>query len=72
MGFLYLILTPLSMKKLILVSMLFALSLSCEDDKGDCPASDRTGAMCKDGTSSTATGSGACSNHGGVDYWKCK
>ncbi len=29
----------------------------------------RTGAMCKDGTTSAATGSGACSRHGGVDYW---
>jgi hypothetical protein len=29
----------------------------------------RTGAVCKDGTSSSATGSGACSWHGGVLYW---
>ncbi len=29
----------------------------------------RTGAVCKDGSSSTATGSGACSHHGGVAYW---
>jgi hypothetical protein len=29
----------------------------------------RTGAICNDGTSSSATGSGACSWHGGVDYW---
>ena len=29
----------------------------------------RTGAVCKDGTTSTATGSGACSHHGGVAYW---
>ena len=27
------------------------------------------GAVCKDGTRSTATGSGACSYHGGVSYW---
>ena len=32
----------------------------------------RTGAVCKDGTSSTATGKGACSHHGGVAYWKTK
>jgi hypothetical protein len=30
----------------------------------------RIGAICKDGTSSTATGSGACSHHGGVNCWQ--
>ena len=29
----------------------------------------RKGAVCKDGSTSTATGSGACSHHGGVDHW---
>lgn len=29
----------------------------------------RIGAVCKDGTTSRATGRGACSHHGGVDYW---
>lgn len=29
----------------------------------------RTGAVCNDGTRSSATGQGACSWHGGVDYW---
>jgi hypothetical protein len=29
----------------------------------------RTGAICRDGWSSSATGSGACSYHGGVAYW---
>jgi hypothetical protein len=29
----------------------------------------RTGAVCNDGTTSSATGSGACSHHGGVAYW---
>lgn len=32
----------------------------------------RIGAVCKDGTSSDATGSGACSSHGGVDHWICR
>lgn len=36
----------------------------------DCP-NGRKGAMCNDGTTSTATGSGACSHHGGVRYWLC-
>ncbi len=39
----------------------------CQNDPGK-----RSGAVCKDGTSSTATGSGACSGHGGVDHWTCK
>lgn len=29
----------------------------------------RTGAICNDGWRSSATGSGACSHHGGVAYW---
>ena len=32
----------------------------------------RTGAVCNDGTSSSATGRGACSRHGGVRSWKTK
>lgn len=30
---------------------------------------ERTGAACNDGTTSLATGSGACSHHHGVDHW---
>lgn len=33
------------------------------------PTGVRVGAICRDGTSSSATGSGACSHHGGVDHW---
>lgn len=29
----------------------------------------RTGAICRDGWRSSATGKGACSHHGGVSYW---
>jgi hypothetical protein len=29
----------------------------------------RVGAVCRDGSESSATGSGACSHHGGVDHW---
>jgi len=32
-------------------------------------SSGRTGATCKDGSHSNATGSGACSHHGGVAQW---
>lgn len=40
--------------------------------KGKCVVSYyevRTGAVCRDGSSSSATGRGACSHHGGVAYW---
>jgi len=30
----------------------------------------RVGATCNDGTTSSATGSGACSHHGGVRCWQ--
>jgi hypothetical protein len=30
------------------------------------------GAICNDGSRSDATGQGACSSHGGVDYWICR
>jgi hypothetical protein len=33
------------------------------------PSRYRIGAICTDGTRSTATGSGACSHHGGVRCW---
>ena len=33
------------------------------------PAGVRVGAVCRDGWRSSATGSGACSHHGGVAYW---
>lgn len=39
----------------------------CQTDE-----SKRSGALCKDGTKSTATGKGACSRHGGVERWLCK
>jgi hypothetical protein len=34
------------------------------------PERHRVGAVCNDGTNSTATGSGACSHHGGVLCWQ--
>jgi len=33
------------------------------------PALDRCGALCVDGTTSTSTGTGTCSSHGGVQVW---
>lgn len=34
-----------------------------------CGKGNRVGAICNDGWKSSSTGSGTCSNHGGVDYW---
>jgi hypothetical protein len=45
-------------------------SSSSSSSSGNCP-NGRSGAVCNDGTTSTATGSGACSQHGGVKNWLC-
>ena len=65
------------MKKfLILFISLALIFVSClhspeedTDTTSETTSGTRTGAICNDGTSSTATGSGACSHHGGVDHW---
>lgn len=58
------------MKKILIIGAFF-LALGCKKDgsSGNCQ---RSGAVCKDGTTTHATGSGACSGHGGVDHWLCK
>lgn len=38
----------------------------------DMPHKERIGAICQDGCHSSATGSGACSHHGGVSKWLYK
>lgn len=38
----------------------------------DCPEQSRTGAACRDGTTSSNTGRGACNGHGGVVCWECR
>jgi hypothetical protein len=58
----------------LIIILNFLFITGCKEDSvssGDCPASQRTGAVCNDGSSSSATGSGACSGHGGVKYWLC-
>ncbi len=50
----------------ILIFFTMILSLNCDKNP---VASRRCGAVCNDGTRSDATGSGACSHHGGVDHW---
>lgn len=71
----------MTLKRLSLLLFFAFSAITCSKDSGsaspnttDCQndQSKRRGARCKDGTESTATGSGACSGHGGVDYWLCK
>ncbi len=51
------------MKKAIVIVSISLIILS------GCGRGKRVGAVCNDGWRSSATGSGACSHHGGVDYW---
>jgi hypothetical protein len=50
--------------RLIILTLVSAVTLLLACSKGK-----RIGARCNDGTRSSATGRGACSHHGGVDYW---
>lgn len=72
------------MKKILSLFILSTCLLACSDDENtepnsqnsneyQCQAGDPNivGARCKDGSRSDATGQGACSRHGGVDYWIC-
>ncbi|MDC0303881.1 hypothetical protein OAL15_02600 [Flavobacteriales bacterium] len=52
------------MKKITTAIIVISLLLGACQGKGE-----RVGAVCNDGWKSTATGSGACSHHGGVDHW---
>ncbi len=62
------------MIKRVARKVLFAVALSSMLAFGatqtDNSSRHRVGALCNDGTSSSATGSGACSHHGGVSCWK--
>ena len=61
------------MKNKILFTII-TLTLLCGCAKDEtCSAGDSNiiGATCNDGTTSSATGSGACSSHGGVAIWTC-
>ncbi len=59
------------MKKYIVIALacLSLACIQCKKKKKSC-SSVRTGAVCVDNTTSTATGNGACSGHGGVKEWK--
>jgi hypothetical protein len=51
---------------LLLLTSISFTSFNCSDP------CERIGAICNDGTRSSATGSGACSHHGGVKEWICE
>jgi hypothetical protein len=48
----------------VLASMMAITGLHAQSDRH------RVGAVCNDSTDSSATGSGACSHHGGVHCWQ--
>lgn len=58
----------------VMRKVLFAVTLSSVltigASQAQAPPRHRVGALCNDGWSSTATGSGACSHHGGVSCWQ--
>jgi hypothetical protein len=59
--------------KRVALKMLFTVALAGAMVFGGSAAQGdrhRIGAICNDGTTSTATGSGACSHHGGVSCWQ--
>jgi hypothetical protein len=55
--------------KRLLVAVAF-LSLVAFTSSEAQPERHRTGAVCNDGTTNRAIGSGACSHHGGVLCWQ--
>lgn len=58
------------MKKILFIILFFLVVVSgCADNSTSPSEGTRIGAVCKDGTTTDATGSGACSHHGGVDHW---
>lgn len=74
------------MKKLLILCFLTICLTQCEPKdeaestsyggsssgvRCDSSRTNRVGAVCNDGSRSSATGSGACSHHGGVNYWLC-
>lgn len=63
------------MKTIILTISVAICLLGCTKDESSSPCQAGSpniiGANFNDGTTSSATGSGACSSHGGVKSWVC-
>jgi hypothetical protein len=52
--------------------ILFYACEKCSEYSCDTNDPNIIGAYCNDGTTSDATGQGACSSHGGVKSWRCE
>lgn len=61
------------MKKvyLLLLFLFIFQNSGCKENESPSASTSKTrvGAICNDGTKTDATGSGACSHHGGVKEW---
>ncbi len=66
------IITKKHQSRYLVLAIMLLFSCSKTESSADCPPQNRTGAICNDGTRSTATGTGACSTHGGVRSWICR
>lgn len=53
----------------VLVAIALASMVTFGTNQAQAPRH-RVGALCNDNTTSTATGRGACSHHGGVNCWQ--
>ena len=64
----------MKIKFYLLIFLLYFACAQCSEESTPVNSDDcvRIGAVCNDGTTSSATGSGACSGHGGVDHWICE
>jgi|WetSurMetagenome_2_1015567.scaffolds.fasta_scaffold03552_7 hypothetical protein len=64
----------MKIKFFLLIFLLYFTFAQCTEEELTVSTDDyvRIGAVCNDGTTTTATGSGACSHHGGVDHLVCE
>lgn len=53
----------------VIVAVIGWLVLQGVQDSNETRMQARTGAVCEDGTETSAVGNGACSGHGGEDEW---
>lgn len=60
------------MKKTALLIFTFLSLAFSQCKKQETCTEVRTGAICNDNTTTTSTGSGTCSGHGGVKEWTTK
>jgi hypothetical protein len=58
-----------AVRKLLFTAVLASMMTFVAASQAQAPRH-RVGAICNDKTSSTATGRGACSHHGGVNCWQ--